>query len=118
MWLKAAAEPEARAMPMDPRSSACRGIQPGDASTMPTMAVNTMSRLTFGLVSSRKSRHWGAATAENGLSGTVDMRQGYQHPQQRYHANDQQGGACIMHSGQGQGHAEMHHGDAAADPQQ
>ena len=40
-------------MPIEPKISAFSGIQPGDASTMPTMAVNTMSRLTLGLVSSK-----------------------------------------------------------------
>src|ERR1700690_4154514 len=103
------------AMPIEPKINACSGIQPGEANTMPTIAVNTINRLTLGLVSSRKSRQCGAATAETGLSGTVDMWQGYQHPQQRYHANDQQGGARIMHGGQRQGQAEMHHRNANAD---
>jgi hypothetical protein len=53
IWLKAAAEPEAMAMPTEPKISAFNGIQPGEANTMPTMAVNTMSRLTLGLVSSK-----------------------------------------------------------------
>jgi len=51
--LKAAAEPDARAMPIDPKTSADQGIQRGDANTMPTIAVKTMSMLTFGLVSSK-----------------------------------------------------------------
>ena len=47
----------ASAMPSEPQNSAVqRRAMPGDASTMPTIAVNTISRLTLGLVSSRKSR--------------------------------------------------------------
>ena len=52
-WLNAAADPEASAMPSVPNSSAGSGTMPGEASTMPTIAVKTINRLTFGLVSSR-----------------------------------------------------------------
>ena len=43
-------------MPIVPKISAGSGTMPGEASTMPTMAVNTIRRLTLGLVSSRYSR--------------------------------------------------------------
>ena len=41
------------AMPNVPKISAGSGTMPGDANTMPTTAVNTINRLTLGLVSSR-----------------------------------------------------------------
>jgi hypothetical protein len=40
-------------MPNVPKISAGKGTSPGDASTMPTMAVNTINKLTLGLVSSK-----------------------------------------------------------------
>jgi len=51
-WLNAAAEPAASAMPMFPYSTASSGGSPGAASSVPTMAVNTISETTRGLVSS------------------------------------------------------------------
>ncbi len=93
---------------------------------MPTMAVNTISGLTLGLVSSRKSRQRLApTTAIGGLSGRVDIAarvpcrsRGLGRPvagdqrrlrperaQQRHHADDQKCGAGIVQRGQGQGHA-------------
>ena len=65
------------AIPIDPKTNADNGIQPGEANTMPTMAVNTMSRLTLGLVSSKYSRQRQrgmAGVASGGLSGRVDTR--------------------------------------------
>jgi len=51
--LKAAADPDAIAMPMLPKTNGVNGTQPGAASTIPTIAVNTMSSVTLGLVSSK-----------------------------------------------------------------
>jgi hypothetical protein len=51
--LKAAADPDASAIPSVPKISAGHGTMPGEASTIPTMAVNTINRLTLGLVSSK-----------------------------------------------------------------
>jgi hypothetical protein len=51
------------AMPSVPNTSTGSGTMPGDASTMPTIAVNTISRLTFGFVSERYSRHRGRDSA-------------------------------------------------------
>jgi hypothetical protein len=47
------------AMPKVPKSSAGRGTNPGEARTIPTIAVNTINKLTFGFVSWMKSRHLG-----------------------------------------------------------
>ena len=47
------------AMPSVPNTSAGNGTIPGEARTIPTIAVNTINKLTLGLVSSRKSRHPG-----------------------------------------------------------
>ena len=44
-------------MPMIPKTSASSGTMSGDASSMPTSAVNTMSETTLGLHSSKYSRH-------------------------------------------------------------
>ena len=51
------------AMPSVPNTSTGRGTMPGEASTMPTIAVNTISKLTFGFVSERYSRHCGRDNA-------------------------------------------------------
>ena len=48
----AAAQLAASAMPRLPQTSAANGGQPGLASSVPTIAVNTISATTFGLVSS------------------------------------------------------------------
>src|SRR6202041_1231803 len=45
------------AMPRVPNTNAGSGTIPGEARTIPTMAVNTISKLTLGLVSARYSRH-------------------------------------------------------------
>jgi len=50
---KAAAEAAASQIPSVPNSSTCGGGNSGVASSMPTMAVNTSSATTFGLVSSK-----------------------------------------------------------------
>src|SRR5579863_8666321 len=47
------------AMPRVPNTNAGNGTIPGEASTIPTIAVNTINKLTLGFVSSRKSRHPG-----------------------------------------------------------
>ena len=52
-WLMVAAQAAASAMPRLPHTSAASGGRPGLASSVPTIAVNTMSVTTFGLVSSR-----------------------------------------------------------------
>src|ERR1700722_4366292 len=104
-------------MPTVPNNRAGSGTMPGDASTMATTAVNTINRLTLGLVSSRKSRHRLTPTsAIGGLSGRVDTLQGYhadrgrrpQGAQQSRHADDQEGGARVVQGGQGQRDAPMH----------
>ena len=48
-----AAQPAASAMPRLPHTNAANGGQPGLASSVPTIAVKTMSATTLGLVSSR-----------------------------------------------------------------
>src|SRR3984885_15806537 len=108
---------------MVPNISAGNGTKPGEASTMPTTAVNTISRVTLGLVSSRKSRHRPKpGRVMGGLSGRVGTMQGYhadcgrrpKGAQQTHHAHHQKSGACVMQSREGQGYAEMHgrHADA------
>ncbi len=47
-----AAEEAARPMPSEPMTNGTAPGQPGTARTMPTIAVNTISMTTFGLVSS------------------------------------------------------------------
>jgi hypothetical protein len=51
------------AMPSVPNTNADRGTIPGEAGTIPTIAVNTINKLTLGFVSSRKSRHPGCDSA-------------------------------------------------------
>jgi hypothetical protein len=51
-WLITAALAAARPTPRLPKISASSGGQPGTASSVPTMDVNTMSITTRGLVSS------------------------------------------------------------------
>src|ERR1700722_1015064 len=108
-------------MPTVPKSSAGNGTHPEDASTMPTTAVNTISRLTLGLVSSRKSRHRLVPTrAMGGLSGRVGTMQGYhvdggrrpKRAEQSHQADDQKGGACIMQSRQRQWDPPVHGGNS------
>ena len=48
-----AAQAEANAMPKFPQTRALNGGQPGLASSVPTIAVNTISATTLGFVSSR-----------------------------------------------------------------
>src|SRR5271163_3229948 len=104
-------------MPTVPNNRADSGTMPGEASTMPTIAVNTINRLTLGLVSSRKSRHRLKPTrAMGGLSGRVGTLQGYhadrgrrpQGAQQSHHADDEESGAGIVQGGQSQRDAPMH----------
>ena len=52
-WLIVAAQAAASPMPRFPQSSAASGGRPGLASSVPTIAVNTISNTTRGLVSSR-----------------------------------------------------------------
>src|SRR3984957_4825690 len=113
-------------MPTVPNNRADSGTMPGEASTMPTTAVNTINRLTLGLVSSRKSRHRPKPTrAMGGLSGRVGTLQGYHADRRRRpqgaqhgdHADDQEGGAGIVQGGQGQGDAPVHGGDPDANLQ-
>jgi len=47
------------AIPSVPNSNAGSGTIPGEAKTIPTIAVNTISKLTLGFVSERYSRHPG-----------------------------------------------------------
>jgi len=47
------------AMPSVLNTSAGSGTMPGEARTIPTMAVNTINKLTLGFVSERYSRHRG-----------------------------------------------------------
>ena len=49
----AAAQADASAIPRLPQISASRGGIPGLERSVPTIAVNTMSATTFGLVSSK-----------------------------------------------------------------
>ena len=62
----AAALAAASAMPRLPHSSARSGGSPGVDSSVPTMAVNTISATTRGLVSARYRRQcaWGSAYPE------------------------------------------------------
>ena len=60
------------AIPNVPNTSAGSGTMPGEARTIPTIAVNTINELTLGLVSSRYSRHPGLArTAIRGSFGAI-----------------------------------------------
>jgi hypothetical protein len=72
-----AAEPDAMAMPRVPNNNAGSGTIPGEAKTIPTMAVNTISKLTLGFVSSMKSRHpgWDSAVIR-ASSGAIAMAEG------------------------------------------
>jgi hypothetical protein len=75
--LTVAAEPDAMAMPNVPNTIVERGTMPGEASTIPTMAVNTINKLTFGLVSSKKSRHPARESAViRGSLGAIAMGNG------------------------------------------
>ena len=47
------------ATPSVPNTNAGSGTIPGEARTIPTIAVNTINELTLGFVSSVKSRHPG-----------------------------------------------------------
>ena len=47
------------AMPRVPNTNAGSGTIPGEARTIPTIAVNTIYKLTLGFVSERYSRHPG-----------------------------------------------------------
>ena len=51
------------AMPRVPNTNAGNGTIPGEASTIPTIAVNTINKLTLGFVSERYSRHPGRDSA-------------------------------------------------------
>src|SRR5271156_4706191 len=121
-------------MPKVPKISAGSGTMPGEASTMPTMAVNTIRRVTFGLVSSRYSRQRKRempGAASGGLSGSVDTAQGYhgggglrlpgrsgfegprpERAQHSHHDDDQEGGAGVVQRRERQRQMEMHHRDA------
>ena len=108
-------------MPMVPKISAGRGTIPGEARTMPTRAVNTINRLTLGLVSSRKSRQRLTLSAVmGGLFGAVDTAQGYhadrggrpQCPEQPDHAAHQERSTGVVQRCDGQRDAEMHGCDA------
>src|ERR1700677_1826272 len=127
-------------MPRVPKISAGSGTMPGEASTMPTMAVNTIRSVTFGLVSSRYSRQRRRdepSAASGGLSGSVDTAQGYhggcglrrperrgfqaarpERAQQGHHDYDQEGGAAVVQRREQQRQMEMHHRDADADLQE
>src|SRR6202035_3539816 len=62
------------AMPSVANTNAGSGTIPGEARTIPTIAVNTINKLTLGFVSSIKSRHPGwdsAAISES--SGAIAM---------------------------------------------
>src|SRR5271165_2431924 len=62
------------AMPSVPNTNAGNGTNPGEARTIPTIAVNTINKLTLGLVSSRKSRHPGLeSTVISGSVGAIAM---------------------------------------------
>jgi hypothetical protein len=50
-------------MPSVPNTSAGSGTIPGEARTIPTIAVNTINKLTLGFVSERYSRHRGCDSA-------------------------------------------------------
>ena len=51
------------AMPRVPNINAGSGTIPGEARTIPTIAVNTINKVTLGFVSSKKSRHPGSDSA-------------------------------------------------------
>src|ERR1700682_4810584 len=60
------------AMPSVPSTNAGSGTIPGEARTIPTIAVNTINKLTLGFVSSKKSRHPGwARTVISGSFGAI-----------------------------------------------
>ena len=66
------------AMPSVPNTNAGSGTIPGEASAMPTIAVNTISKLTLGFVSSMKSRHAGRDSAViSGSLGAIAMASGW-----------------------------------------
>ena len=62
------------AMPSVPNTSAGSGTIPGEARTIPTIAVNTINKLTLGFVSARYSRHpgWDSAVISES-SGAIAM---------------------------------------------
>ena len=66
------------AMPSAPNTNAGRGTNPGEARTIPTMAVNTINTLTLGFVSERYSRHpgWGSVVI-SGSWGAIAMGSGW-----------------------------------------
>jgi len=51
------------AMPSVPNTNTGSGTIPGEARTMPTIAVNTINKLTLGFVSARYARHPGRDSA-------------------------------------------------------
>ena len=51
------------AMPRVPNTNAGSGTIPGEARTIPTIAVNTINKLTLGFVSARYARHPGRDSA-------------------------------------------------------
>jgi hypothetical protein len=62
------------AMPSVPNPKAGSGTIPGEAKTIPTIAVNTINKLTLGFVSSMKSRHPGRESAiTSGSWGAIAM---------------------------------------------
>jgi hypothetical protein len=65
------------AMPRVPNTNAGSGTIPGEARTIPTIAVNTINKLTLGFVSSIKSRHpgWDSAVISES-SGAIAMGNG------------------------------------------
>jgi hypothetical protein len=65
------------AMPSVPNTSAGSGTIPGEARTIPTMAVNTINKLTLGFVSDRYSRHRGRDSAVISESWEATAKQGY-----------------------------------------
>src|ERR1700683_2414407 len=65
------------AMPSVPNTKAGSGTIPGEARTIPTIAVNTMSKLTLSFVSARYSRHPGEDSAViSESSGAIAMCSG------------------------------------------
>jgi hypothetical protein len=65
------------AMPSVPNTKAGSGTIPGEAKTIPTIAVNTINKLTLGFVSARYSRHpdWDSAVISES-SGAIAIGSG------------------------------------------
>jgi len=65
------------AMPSVPNTNAGSGTIPGEARTIPTIAVNTINKLTLGFVSERYSRHpgWDSAVISESW-GAIAMGSG------------------------------------------